>query len=121
MEDWSLQAAIILEGPRKEKCAPTEVTEPEQNVEDMAVVVMQKDVPEQKTCMIPKKDRQLIKGDIPGDCGNKDCITCNATNPEKQLIDPDFDIQASTLLEHFIDLKMDAQFKQKSSQVGCHR
>eukprot|EP00972_Heterocapsa_arctica_P059706 8805119-Heterocapsa_arctica.AAC.1 len=77
---------------------------------------MQKDVPEQRTCMVPKEGRQLMKGDIPADCGNKDCITCNATNPDKQLIDPDFDIRASTILEQFIDLKMDAQFKHWTPQ-----
>eukprot|EP00972_Heterocapsa_arctica_P032503 4788990-Heterocapsa_arctica.AAC.1 len=64
MEDWSLQAARILEPP-KEEGAPTEKKKTEQHVEGMAVVVMQKDVPPQWTCMKSKGEKQFTKADIP--------------------------------------------------------
>eukprot|EP00972_Heterocapsa_arctica_P022781 3353537-Heterocapsa_arctica.AAC.1 len=69
---------------------------------------MQKDVPQQRTCMLPKEGSQLTKGDIPADCGDKACITCNATNPDKQMTNPDFDIHTSTILAKFIEMKGDA-------------
>eukprot|EP00972_Heterocapsa_arctica_P024244 3575437-Heterocapsa_arctica.AAC.1 len=64
MEDWSLQAAKIVETP-KEEGAPTDTKKAERNVEGMPVVVMQKDVPAQRTCLKNKAGRQLTKGEIP--------------------------------------------------------
>eukprot|EP00972_Heterocapsa_arctica_P039228 5780091-Heterocapsa_arctica.AAC.1 len=74
----------------------------------MAVVVMQKDVPTQWTCMKPKGERQLTKGDIPVECGSKPCITCNARDKDKQMMNPDSNIHKSTVLEQFVEMKGDA-------------
>eukprot|EP00972_Heterocapsa_arctica_P089618 13215586-Heterocapsa_arctica.AAC.1 len=71
MEDWSLKTQKILEAPKKEAGAPTEVKIPEQSVEAMQVVVMQKDVPPERTCMMAKEDPQLTRGDIPAECVEK--------------------------------------------------
>eukprot|EP00972_Heterocapsa_arctica_P015402 2269659-Heterocapsa_arctica.AAC.1 len=66
--------------------------------------------------MIPKEGRQLTKGDIPADCVDKGCITCNAKDPEKQMMNLDFDIHGSTILAHFIVLKGEAQYKHWTPQ-----
>eukprot|EP00972_Heterocapsa_arctica_P026880 3955566-Heterocapsa_arctica.AAC.1 len=64
MEDFTLQAAKIVETP-KEEGATRDTKKAERNVEGMPVVVMQKDVPPQRTCMKNKPGRQLNMGDIP--------------------------------------------------------
>eukprot|EP00972_Heterocapsa_arctica_P073479 10853730-Heterocapsa_arctica.AAC.1 len=66
MEDWSLQTARILETP-KEEGAPTDTKKAETNEEGTPVVVMQKDVPPQRTCMKQKAGKQLTKADIPAE------------------------------------------------------
>eukprot|EP00972_Heterocapsa_arctica_P090819 13400158-Heterocapsa_arctica.AAC.1 len=110
MEDWSLQAVKILETP-KEEGAPTDTKKAEKHVEVMPVVVMQKDVPPQRTCMKQKAGKQFTKGDIPVECGNKACITYNARDMEKQMIDPDFDINRISILAKFVEMKGDEQYR----------
>eukprot|EP00972_Heterocapsa_arctica_P115797 16449743-Heterocapsa_arctica.AAC.1 len=111
MEDWTLQTVQILEGPKKEAGAVQEVKAPEQNVERMQVVVMQKDVPLQRTCLMPKEDRLITKGDIGPECGEKSCITCNARDADKGFMNSDFEIYGSTILEHFRNMKGDVQYR----------
>eukprot|EP00972_Heterocapsa_arctica_P007456 1087857-Heterocapsa_arctica.AAC.1 len=71
---------------------------------------MQKDVPPQRSCMMPKEDRLLTKADIPAECGEKGCITCNARDVDKRLMNPDFEIYGSTILKQFTEMKGDVQY-----------
>eukprot|EP00972_Heterocapsa_arctica_P025468 3750048-Heterocapsa_arctica.AAC.1 len=110
MEDYTLQAAKIVE-TLKEEGTTRDTKKAERHVEGMPVVVLQKDVPPQRTCMKNKAGRQLTKGDIPVECGNKYCITCKARDMEKQMVDPDFDIKQSTAVGKFVEMKADPQYK----------
>eukprot|EP00972_Heterocapsa_arctica_P042625 6284145-Heterocapsa_arctica.AAC.1 len=66
--------------------------------------------------MMPKEDRHLTKRDIPAECGDNSCITCNARNVEKRMMNPDFEIYGSTILAHLIEMKGDAQYKSWTPQ-----
>eukprot|EP00972_Heterocapsa_arctica_P055847 8237423-Heterocapsa_arctica.AAC.1 len=66
--------------------------------------------------MIPKEDRQLTEGDIPAECGDKGCVTCNARDPAKKMTNPDYEIRGSTILDRFIELKGEAQYKSWTTQ-----
>eukprot|EP00972_Heterocapsa_arctica_P001609 230056-Heterocapsa_arctica.AAC.1 len=92
MEEWSMATVRILEGPKKEKGAVKEVQPTEPSVENMQTVVMQKDVPSQRTCLMAKGGKHITKDDIGEKCGEKTCITCNARDEDKGLKNMDFEI-----------------------------
>jgi hypothetical protein len=87
--DWSLGSVIILETPKENKENTKEEEEQGLNVENLSVIVRQNEVPEKRTCMRQKEERQLTNADIPMPCGNTLCITCNTTDPQKQIFNAD--------------------------------
>eukprot|EP00972_Heterocapsa_arctica_P053863 7933580-Heterocapsa_arctica.AAC.1 len=82
----------------------------------MAVIVMHKDLPPRRTCTKNKSTKQITMADTAPYCGGKNCITCKAKLVGGQMLDTEFDIEESTAIGYFVELKEGTNYKDMTVQ-----
>eukprot|EP00972_Heterocapsa_arctica_P115211 16446593-Heterocapsa_arctica.AAC.1 len=82
----------------------------------MPVVIMHKDLEEHRTCVRNKGTKQVTMGDLPKICEGKACITCKARTTGTQMMGTSFDIDNSTVIAHFVEMKQNPSFKTWTAQ-----
>eukprot|EP00972_Heterocapsa_arctica_P064869 9574631-Heterocapsa_arctica.AAC.1 len=83
MEDFTLQAAKVIEPPK----AAVEQARVEHNTAGMGVIVMHKNLPAHRSCTKSKAGKQLTMADTATNCGGKHCVTCKGKMEGCQMMD----------------------------------
>ena len=112
MEDFTLQSAKVIEPLKQAAELAVEVP----NTEGMAVIVMHQNLAAHRSCAKNKMGKQLNMADTTTNCGGKLCITCKARMEGCQMMDVPFDIDTSTAIKSFVEMKEQQDFKTATVQ-----
>jgi hypothetical protein len=110
MEDFTLQSAKVIE-PQKQAA---ELTAQVPNTEGMAVIVMHHNLAVHRNCTNNMTGKQNMTDTT--NCGGKLCITCKARMEGCQMMDVAFDIDTSTAIKSFVEMKEQQDFKTATVQ-----
>eukprot|EP00972_Heterocapsa_arctica_P042476 6260451-Heterocapsa_arctica.AAC.1 len=82
---------------------------------------MHKDLRPHRTCGTAKMGKQMTMAETNTNCGNKSCITCRAKIEGSQMLDTVFDIEQSTAIARFVEMKEEAGFKDWTVQENIDK
>eukprot|EP00972_Heterocapsa_arctica_P090017 13280122-Heterocapsa_arctica.AAC.1 len=82
----------------------------------MPVILLHKDVAPHRTCTKNKPSKQITMADTAPHCGGKNCITCKAKLTGCQMLETDFDIDESTAIRFFVEMKEGTSYKDMTMQ-----
>eukprot|EP00972_Heterocapsa_arctica_P064769 9556219-Heterocapsa_arctica.AAC.1 len=106
--DWSMANVKILDRMGEDGPAPV-AQQPlmvEPSVENMLRVILHTEVPQTRICVPHKADGKEIKeSDIGEGCRSKSCITCSAKYNTSGFKKGKFEINCSTILGHWKEMK----------------
>ncbi len=110
MEDYTLQSAKVLETLKPAEGSAAQVP----NTEGMAVIVMHHNLAAHRNCTKNVTGKQNTSDTT--NCGGKLCITCKAKMEGCQMMDVVFDIDTSTAIKSFVEMKEQKDFKTTTVQ-----
>eukprot|EP00972_Heterocapsa_arctica_P033959 4999765-Heterocapsa_arctica.AAC.1 len=87
----------------------------------MAVIVMHKNLPAHRSCTKSKTGKQLTMAETATNCGGKHCITCKGKMEGCQMLDTQFDIETSTAIANYAELKEHTSFKEWTAQENIEK